>query len=168
MKENKSETETFATKTVGEEVFGILSKEQPSQTAGETIDAFGPDFASFMQKTIEDNKDKFKSPFYILVLTKKDYFMPNVLRNQFISRQTPPHAFSLMENYSNSTKTLYLVDGQKGLCKLLWSLPGLDECFSIARHPLTFAPELVRWIELCFNKKLDLDSYDFDWTESRI
>lgn len=155
-------------KIVGQEVFDILSKDQPMQTVGETLDTFGPDFAKFMEKTVEDNKEKYKSPFYILVLTKKDYFMPNLIRNWFISRQTPPHAFNLMEDYTNATKTLYIVDAQKGLCKLLWSLPGLDECFSIARHPLTFAPELVRWIELCFNRKLDLNSYDFDWSESKI
>src|SRR5271157_3209448 len=148
-------------KRVGQAVVDILSKPQPIQTVGDTIDAFGPDYAQQIENCIQDNQKKYKSPFYIFVLTKKEFWADNVLRNFFIARQTPPHAFQMMEQYSNFTKTLYIVDADKGKIKILWSLPGFNDCISVAKHPALYAPELVRWIEDCFTRKLDKDKYGF-------
>jgi hypothetical protein len=151
-------------KRVGQAVYDILSKPQADQTVGETLDAFGPDYAKFMEETIEENQAKFDSPFYIFVLTKKEFWANNILRNWFVARQTPPHAFDMMEQYSNYTKTLYLIDGNKGQIKCLWSLPSFDECLSIARCPENYDSELVKWVEECFTRKMDRDSYSFDWS----
>lgn len=148
---------------VGQAVVDILSKEQPIQTVGDTLDAYGPKYAKEIEKTIEENQDKYTSPFYIFVLTKKEFWANNLVRNWFIARQTPPHAFKMMEQYSNYTKTLYMVDAKKGKLKILWSLPGFDDCITIARRPSFYDPELVKWVEECFNRKLDKDSYDFEW-----
>ena len=148
---------------VGQAVFDILSKPQAIQTVGDTLDAFGPDYAKFMQECVDDNKGKYKSPFYIFVLTKKEFWANNVLRDWFIARQTAPHAFDMMEQYSNYTKTLYLVDADRGNIKCLWSIPGLDDCFTIARNPERYDEELVKWVEGCFTRQLDRDSYTFDW-----
>lgn len=149
-------------KRVGQAAYDILSKEQESQTVGDTIDAFADQYARDMEECIESNRTKYKSPFYILVLTKKVFHIVNSLRNWFIARQTPPHAFQTMEEYSGYTKTLYLVDSHKGNIRLLWSLPGFEDCFAVAKNPQLYSPELVRWIELCFSRKLDRDSYSFD------
>lgn len=149
---------------VGQAVFDIMSKPQNIQTVGDTLDAFGPDYAEFMQQCVDDNKKKYKNPFYIFVLTKKEFWANNVLRDWFIARQTPPHAFDMMEQYSNYTKTLYIVDADKGQLKCLWSLPGLDDCFTIARNPERYDYELVKWVEACFTRQMDKDSYTFDWS----
>jgi hypothetical protein len=150
-------------KRVGQAVVDILSKPQPIQTVGDTLDAFGPDFAKQIEQCIEDNKSKYKNPFYIFVLTKKEFWANNVVRNWFIARQTAPHAFDMMEQYSNYTKTLYIVDSAKGNIKCLWSLPGWDDCLTIAKAPQKFDPELVKWVEGCFTRQLDRDEYPFDW-----
>jgi hypothetical protein len=147
---------------VGQAVIDLLSKSQPVQTVGDTIDAFGPDYAKQVEQCIEDNQHKYKSPFYLFVLTKKEFWADNVLRNFFIARQTPPHAFQMMEEYSNFTKTLYIVDADKGKVKILWSLPGFNDCITVAKHPELYAPELVKWIEECFSRKLDKEKYSFD------
>jgi hypothetical protein len=147
---------------VGQAVVDLLSKSQPVQTVGETIDAFGSDYAKQVQDCIEDNQHKYKSPFYIFVLTKKEFWADNVLRNFFIARQTPPHAFQMMEQYSNFTKTLYLVDANAGKIKIIWSLPGFQDCITVAKNPHLYSPELVKWIEDCFSRKLDKDEYRFE------
>jgi len=149
-------------KRVGQAALDLVSKDPQPQTVGETIDAFGPKYAEEIEKAIEDNKDKYKSPFYILVLTKKEYLIINAVRNWFIARQTAPYAFDMMEQYPEHTKTLYIVDARQGKIKILWSLPGFQDCITVAKNPHLYAPELIRWIELCFNKKLDKDEYTFD------
>lgn len=132
---------------VGQAVVDILSKEQPSQTVEETIFAFGPDFADELSKTIEDNRHKYKSPFYILVLTKKEMWACNVVRNFFVARQTAPLSCDMVLQYPNHTKTLYKVDAEKGNIHAEWSIPGHQECLSISNSPSSFDPELVKWIE---------------------
>ena len=149
-------------KRVGQAVADILSKDNPTQTVGETIDALSDDYAKAIEECIEQNQHRLKSPFYIFVLTKKEFWAENVVRNWFVARQTAPYCFKSMEEYPHHTKTLYLVDAHKGKIKILWSLPGFDDCITVAKNPQLYAPELVRWIEQCFTKKLDRDFYSFD------
>lgn len=149
-------------KRVGQASIDLLSKEMPTQTVGDTIEAFGQQYADEIEKTVEQNRGKYKDPFYILVFTKKEFLIVNSLRNWFVARQTAPFAFEMMQQYPEHTKTLYIVDASKGRIKLLWSLPGFHDCITVAKNPHLYAPELVRWIELCFNNKLDKDAYTFD------
>lgn len=141
---------------VGQAVSDILSKEQPTYTAGEILDGYSQKFAQEIESVIEKNQDKYTDPFYIFVLTKKEMWADNVVRNWFIARQTKPNALEMMSQYSNHTKTLYKVNkvGQK-LLDIEWSLPGFSECISILKRPAAYDPELVRWIISCFEGKLD-------------
>lgn len=141
---------------VGQAVADILSKEQPTYTAGEILDGYSQKFAQEIESVIEKNQDKYAGPFYIFVLTKKEMWADNVVRNWFIARQTKPNALEMMSQYSNHTKTLYKVNkvGQK-LLEIEWSLPGFSECISVLKSPGTYDPELVRWIISCFEGKLD-------------
>jgi hypothetical protein len=147
---------------VGQAVIDILSKDQPYQTAGETLEAFGPDYVKEIEKAIENGLSQhLKSPFYLLVLTKKEPWAVNVLRNYFIPRQSPPHALKLAKEYKHYVKTLYFVDAERGNIGVLWSVPGWEDCKSIAKRPRQHEPELVKWISDCFSGKLDKDVYTF-------
>ncbi len=147
---------------VGQAALDILSKDNAEQSVEQTLDEYAPEYAKSIEECIETHRGKLKDPFYILVLTNKTPYIENVLRNYFIARQTPPYAFQLMEEYSNHTKTLYLVDSRKGQIKLLWSLPGFHDCVTVSKNPEIYSPELVKWIIDCFSNKLDRDSYSFD------
>jgi len=153
-------------KRVGQAVVDILSTPQPMQTVGDTLAAYGPDYAKQIEECIEANEHKYKSPFYVFVLTKKEMWAENVVRNWFIARQTPPYAFEMMQQYPNATKTLYMVDTKKGHVEALWSLPGWQDCISIAKNPTTYDPKLVKWVEDCLSHCLDRDSYSFEWATS--
>ncbi len=146
---------------VGQAVADILSKDQPTYTAGEILDGFGAKFAQELEKSVNDSIGKYKSPFYIMALTKKEFWADNVVRNWFIPRQTPPHASDMMIQYPNYTHTLYVVHGIKGDIKVAWSVPAFQDCISVSKTPGTYAPELVQWILDCFAGKLDLDNYDY-------
>ena len=54
---------------VGQAVADILSKDQPTYTAGEILDGFGAKFAQELEKSVNDSIGKYKSPFYIMALT---------------------------------------------------------------------------------------------------
>lgn len=145
---------------VGQAVTDILSKEQPVYTVGEMLEGIGPKFAAELEKTINDNLGKYKSPFYVLALTKKEFWADNVVRNWFIARQTAPYALDMMINYPHHTKTLYVINGDRGDLKVAWSLPGYEDCKSILKTPDSYNPELVGWIKDCFNGDLNKDRYD--------
>jgi hypothetical protein len=163
--DNKYDYNRFGSKgqRVGQAVSDILSKDQPTQTVEETLDSVAPDFCKEMEDCIEKNSHKYKSPFYIFVLTKKEPWAVNLVRNWIVARQTPPYASEMMEQYSNYTKSLYIVDSKKGNVKLLWTLPSWGECQTVAKSPQSFDADLVKWVELCCTGKLDKDSYTFDW-----
>jgi hypothetical protein len=160
--EQKYDYNRFGSKgqRVGQAVVDIMSRENAPQTVEETLDAFGPDYAKELDDTIELNKGKYKSPFYVLVLMKKEMWAVNVLRNYFIARQTPPYALDLIQEYPNYTKTLYQVDSVKGNLKLVWSIPGHSECISILKTPGSFDEDLVKWIIAAYGGKLELDAYN--------
>jgi hypothetical protein len=147
---------------VGQASIDLLKNTTP-MSADELMNEYSPDFLKSFEEAIELGvKERLNNPFYILVLTKKEPWAVNVVRNYFIHRQTPPFASSLIKDYKNHTKTLYIVDGKKGKVELLWSLPGWDDCISVGRHPELNSPELVRWIGQAFSGKLDKTAYTFE------
>lgn len=157
MTEKKYSYDRFGAKgmRVGQAVYDILSQEQAPQTVEETLEAWAPDFVSELEETIENNINKFQSPFYVFVLTKKEMWAENVIRNYFIARQSDPQMAQMMVEYPNFVKTLYKVDGKKGAMKLDWTLPGIEDCKSILKNQKIHDPTLIGWIKSCFKELED-------------
>lgn len=146
---------------VGQAVADILSQDQPTYTAGEILDGFGARYAQELEKTVNNSMSKFKPPYYILALTKKEFWADNVVRNWFIPRQSAPYAMDMMVQYPNHTKTLYVVDDIRGDIKVAWSVPAYEECKSVLKNPSIYHPELVKWIEDTFLNRLNKDNYAY-------
>ena len=144
---------------VGQAVFDIVSKEQPDYTVGEILDEFGPKYTAEIQKSVEDGLTRYKIPFYVFVLTKKEMWACNVVRNFFIPRQTAPGGQEMMIAYPNYMKTLYKVISSTGDIKLMWTLPGYQDCRSISESPGAHDPDLVRWLGDCFSGEMDDEHY---------
>lgn len=159
MSKDKYEYNRFGSKgsRVGQAVTDILSKDQPEQTVEETISAFGPDFVKELERTIDANRNHYKSPFYVFILTKKEMWAVNVVRNFFIARQTAPHGLDMVKEYPNHMKTLFKVNSESGTLDLVWSIPGHQECISICKTPSSFDPQLVSWILQCYAGNLDIE-----------
>ena len=145
----------------GQAVHDILSKDQPTYTAEDILDAYAPKYMADLEKCVDENKSKYQSPFYIYVLSHKEMWAENIVRNWFIARQTPPYALDMVVQYPHQMKTLYMVDTKIGKIKLLWTLPGLEDCKSIVKEKHKYDPDLVKWIEMCFSGQLDRDTYSF-------
>ena len=142
---------------VGQAVYDIISQDQREQTAEETIFEFGPDFVKELETAVETGAKRFASPYYVLVLSKKEMWACNVMRNYFIPRQTFPRGTEMVQQYPNHTKTLYKIDAKKGDLKIIWSIPGHQECQIVAKNPGQYDPQLVEWIFQCYAGKLDID-----------
>ena len=136
---------------VGQAVSDILSKENlPEVTVEEILEASKDKFLKDLEECVETGRKKYTSPFYVFVIMKKEMWAVNVIRNYFIARQTKPKMFDMMMDYPNATKTLYMINDNTGEVKLEWTLPGLQECESILKTPLSFDPSLISWIRECF------------------
>lgn len=150
-------------KRVGQAVVDILEKgDNPYISTGEIFDASSEKFLQELEDTISKNKDRYDSPFYVVVFTNKEFWAENVVRNWFVARQSAPYATDLVCQYPNHNKTLYLVDANEGKIKICWTMPGFQEAKSILKTPQHYDPQLVQWIEDVFNCKLDKESYSFD------
>lgn len=138
---------------VGQAVHQILSKKQDTITVQEILDASSKRYLEEMESTIEKNFNKFELPFYIVVLSKKEPWALNVMRNYFIARQTRPLCKHLREEYPNFMSTLYEVTRTE--LRILWSLPIEQDAAVILKNRHLYDPKLVEWIENCNSGKLD-------------
>jgi hypothetical protein len=75
---------------VGQALLDIAEKPYEEITCQEMLEGIAPEFAKNLEQAVNDNLSKYKSPFYVLVLTKKEPYALNAIRNYFIARQTAP------------------------------------------------------------------------------
>jgi hypothetical protein len=52
-----------------------------------------------------------------------------------------------MQEKPNDTKSLYEVDPKNGVVKLLWTVPGWEDCKTIKKNPDLYDRDLVKWVE---------------------
>jgi hypothetical protein len=144
-------------KTVGEEAYNILEKDSHETEVGEIINDYSAKYVQEMQKAVEINASKFESPFYIVVLHKKEPWALNVLRNYFIGRQTRPSIKTMWTQYKNYMHTVYECWPEKGELKLLYTLPSPEEAKTILTNWTLYSPDLVRWCHRAFEEMKEKD-----------
>ena len=76
------------------------------------------DYDENIQKCINDNRNKYIGDFYIVVLTKKERLMKNVLRSYFFARKTCP-----TPDYDQA---VYRYHHAGGSVEFMWVLPARD------------------------------------------
>lgn len=89
-------------------------------TAHEQMQEMLKDWDANMLACINDAKSKFPKDFFIVVETKKEPLMHNVLRNYFVARQSCP-----TPTYDN---TVYRYHRNDEIVELLWVLPSQATC----------------------------------------
>ena len=52
-----------------------------------------------------------------------------------------------MDEKPNDAKTLYEVDTKNGVIKLLWTVPGWEDCKTIKKNPGQYDQDLVKWVK---------------------
>lgn len=131
--------------SVGSKVHEILSTNQHEYQVQEIIDEYADKYVKEVQECVEKNWDRFESPFYVVVLHKKEAWAMNVLRNWFVARQTKPSMKTMWTDYRNFMHTVYEVNKRSSDLKLLWTLPSPDEARVILQNWHLYDQDLVRW-----------------------
>lgn len=138
---------------VGAAVHDILSKAQPEIEVGEIISEYANDYVEQVRVAVERGVKEYKTPFYIVVLHKKEMWALNVMRNWFVTRQSKPSAKSMWERFPNFMHTVYEYTGAD--LKILWSLPSPQEARVILQNWDLYHPQLVKWVRDAQNGLLD-------------
>lgn len=139
---------------VGQAVYDILAAKEETTTVEEIIDEYAHKFVQELEDTIKSNEAKFQKTFYVFVLSNKEMWALNVVRNWFVARATAPDALDMVGQYPNHSKILYEVDKESNKVSLKWTIPGIQDCISIMNKPALYDPQLCRWIDDCFKGKL--------------
>jgi len=146
---------------LGQAVYDILSKDQQDQSVEATIDAMTPKYFEELSKAVDKGCRDFESPFYIVVQRKKETIggsVMNVLKHQYVTRQTRPYANFLRSEFPNADHDLYEINSEKGTMTLLYTLPSAQDSKTILKNAEMYDPKLVEWIQAYNSGKLDLDS----------
>jgi hypothetical protein len=136
---------------VGQAVHDILSAKEETTTVEEILDEYSHKFVQELEDTISANEHKYKDIFHVFVLSNKEMWAINVVRNWFVARETAPDALDMVGQYPNHCKILYEVNKKTGQLKLKWTIPGLQDCISVVNNPNMYDPTLYQWITQCFN-----------------
>lgn len=140
---------------VGKAVHDILQKDQESISVEQILDEYQHKYVQEMEDVVNNNFHKYESPFYIVVLTKKEPWALNIMRNWFIARQTRPTTKFLREEFPTYMNTVYSVNKATHELKILWSLPIKQDADVVLKNPHLYDPQLVKWIQDCESGALD-------------
>jgi hypothetical protein len=136
---------------VGQAVMDILKKDNPVFTVEEVMDQMQYGVMNYIQDAVTQGYKHFKENFYIIHRFRKEltYFdIHNVPAQHAVCFQLGPKESSwYMEVIPHDTKTLYEVDVKNDDIKLLWSVPGWEDCKSIKKNPHLYDRDLVSWVK---------------------
>jgi hypothetical protein len=88
-------------------------------------------------EAIERGKKSYKSPFYVVVIVKKERLMQNVLRHYFFPRQTCPRP--------EWDQVVYRYTDHDEKIEFLWVIPDKQTCQLFMENAVTIAPE-EKWL----------------------
>lgn len=120
-------------KTVGAIAREFLQKEPDSTDPIELEREIHKDtYEDNVYLAIELSKKKLKSPFYVVVLTKKERLMENVLRHYFFARQSCPTP--------TWDQTVYRYKAEGEQVEFLWTVPDKQTCELLLHNKLQVPP----------------------------
>lgn len=84
-------------------------------------------------EALERGKKEYQSPFYLVVLTKKERLMQNVLRQYFFPQQSCPTP--------TWDQVVYRYTAHNDNLQYLWNVPDKETCQLFRQNVLNIAPE---------------------------
>lgn len=107
-------------KTVGQLSTELMQKEPETRSPIEQMRESLTDYEKNIYECVDRGKKEFPNNFFVVVITKKERLMPNVLRNYFTCRLSCP-----TPNYD---QTLYKYDKQLDSVEFIWTIPDRETC----------------------------------------
>lgn len=105
---------------VGKVARDLMLKEEKPVKVEELQKAMQEDYMKNLLECVDEGFKKYPKDFYVVVLTKKERIMENVLRNYFFARQSCP-----TPDYDQS---VYRYKREGGVIEYLWTIPSKDAC----------------------------------------
>lgn len=147
---------------VGQAVMDIISNEQQDYTAEEILEEMQKGIMDYIQLAAKEGYDEWKTSFHIIHIFKKvlgQFEIYNAMDQKAICFKTGPlNSDFYMNELPNFTKTLFEVDATNGEIKLVWTVPGWEDCKSILKTPELYDEKLVGWTRDCMKKCKDYAS----------
>jgi hypothetical protein len=132
---------TIKRETVGKISSDLLNKTPITNDPIEIERAMHGDYLKNMLSCIDDASDEFGNAYFIVVLTKRERLMSNVLRNYFFARSTCP-----TPDYD---QTVYLYKKDADCLDFIWVIPSKDTCIYLKNNALSVVEEekqLLRFV----------------------
>mgnify|MGYP007071651430 CR=1 FL=1 len=148
--------------TVGKISSDLLSKDMGKINVIDQQREMQKDYIANLMECVEKNKEHFPGNFFIVVETKAEPLMPNVMRNYFFARWTCP-----TPTYDQS---VFRYNRQDDRIEYLWTLPSKDACYHIKENEAIidkseqelkyFVISLFNGSLLCKSKELNKEKSD--------
>lgn len=119
--------------TVGKISSDLLQKESATRDPIELEREMHKDYERNVWECVDRSKKEFNGDFYVVVVTKKERLMPNVLRNYFMGRNSCP-----TPEYD---QTVYKYSRNDDHIEFLWVVPSKDTCELMRDNALQIADD---------------------------
>lgn len=119
--------------TVGKISTDLLQKESPENNPVELEREMHTDYEKNFWECLDAYKKNYDGDFYVVVVTKRERLMPNVLRNYFFARTSCP-----TPEYDQA---VYKYHAQDQRVEFLWVVPSKDSCEHLSYNRLQVVPE---------------------------
>ncbi len=119
-------------RTVGDYAQELQQKTPDSRDPIELQREMQKDFEANIFQAVLDGKRKYFTNFFVIVITKKERLMHNVLRNYFTTRTSCP-----TPDYDQA---VYFYNRTDDSIEFLWVLPSKDTCELLRDHALEVVP----------------------------
>lgn len=109
-------------KTAGEHYLELMQKNPEEIDVVEMQQEMQKDWMKNIIECVDTNKKKFPGDFYVVIETKREVILSNVIRNYFIGRQSCP-----TPNYDN---TVWKYHRDEDRLEFLWVIPSRETCYT--------------------------------------
>jgi len=123
--------------TVGKISLELLNQEAPTRDPIELEREMHKDYDKNLFEQVQDGIKRYTGDFYIVVITKKERLMENVIRHYFTNRISCPTP--------DWDQTVYGYNRQGDILSFMWVVPARDICRHFYDNALMIAPE-ERWL----------------------
>lgn len=120
-------------KTVGEISSALINKSDDRHTVVDQMRENLSDYDRNLFICAERGKKEYPGNFYIVVITKQERIMKNVIRNYFLCRGSCPTP--------DNDQIVYRYEKGSGEIKFLWAVPNKDTVHYLINNALLLPPE---------------------------
>jgi len=124
----------MARDTIGKVATDLMPHQlQDSHSAHEQMQENLTDYEKNIWQCVDSCKKDYTGDFYVVVVTKKERLLQNVIRNFFFGRQSCPSP--------EWDQTLYKYDRKLDVLDFMWVIPSKDTCGYLRENAINLPPE---------------------------